>query len=249
MKKLSNKVAVITGGVSGMGLETARLFAEEGATVIVTARNEERVAENAHLEQEGIHVLKADVSSKTDLETLFQTVNQRFGKIDVLFANAGVAKFAPIDYLSDEVVDELIDVNIKGVYYAVRYANPYFNEGASVIINTSATNTKGLENGVIYAATKAAARSFARSLSAEFRARKIRVNAISPGPIATPLWGKSGLPQEVMAGFSEQVLNEIPAGRFGNSQEIAKAALFLASDDSTFVLGEEIVVDGGYSLI
>jgi NAD(P)-dependent dehydrogenase (short-subunit alcohol dehydrogenase family) len=249
MKKLSNKVAVITGGVSGMGLATARLFAQEGATVVVTARNQARVAENAYLESEGIHVLQADVSHKTDLETFFQTVNQRFGNIDVLFANAGVAKFAPIGYMTDEVVDELIDVNIKGVYYAVKYASPYLAEGASVIINTSATNTKGLENGVIYAATKAAARSFARSLSAEFKPRKIRVNAISPGPIATPLWGKSGLPQEVMVGFSEQVLTEIPAGRFGDSQEIANAVLFLASDDSSFVLGEEIVVDGGYSLI
>jgi NAD(P)-dependent dehydrogenase (short-subunit alcohol dehydrogenase family) len=249
MQKLNNKVAVITGGNSGMGLATARLFAEEGAKVIVTARTTERAAESAELIKEGIAVIKADVANKADLASLFEQVNEQYGKIDVLFANAGVAKFAPIEHQPDEVVDEIIDVNIKGVYNAIKFASPYFNEGASIIINTSATNTKGLENGVIYAATKAAARSFARSLSAEFKPRKIRVNAVSPGPIATPLWGKSGLPEEVMAGFSEQVLTEIPAGRFGSSDEVAKAALFLASDDSSFVLGEEIVVDGGYSLI
>ena len=249
MKKLAGKIAVITGGSSGIGLATAKLFVEEGATVIVTARNAERVSENASLENEGITVLPADAANKSDLERLFAEVNQRFGKIGIVFANAGIAKFAPIEHLADEIVDELIDVNIKGVYYTVKAASPYFNEGASVIINTSATNVKGLENGVIYAATKAAARSFARSLSAEFKARKIRVNAVSPGPIATPLWGKSGLPQEVLTGFSQQVLNEIPAGRFGEADEIAKAVLFLASDDSQFILGEELVVDGGYSLI
>jgi NAD(P)-dependent dehydrogenase (short-subunit alcohol dehydrogenase family) len=249
MTKLKNKVAVITGGTSGMGLATAKLFATEGATVIVTARNQQRFQEALSMEIPNVNVLQADVSNTSDLENLFRQVNERFGKIDILFTNAGVAKFAPIEQLPNEVVEETLDVNLKGVYYSVKYASPFLNDGASVIINTSATNTKGLEGGVIYAATKAAARSFARSLSAEFKARKIRVNAISPGPIATPLWSKTGLPQEIMEGFSQQALADIPAGRFGESEEIAKAVLFLASDDSLFVLGEEIVVDGGYSTI
>jgi NAD(P)-dependent dehydrogenase (short-subunit alcohol dehydrogenase family) len=249
MTKLKNKVAVITGGTSGMGLATAKLFAQEGATVIVTARNEQRFTDALNLETPNINVIKADVTSTSDLESLFATVNERFGKIDILFTNAGIAKFAPIEQMPNDVVEETISTNLKGVYYAVKYASPFLNEGASIIINTSATNTKGLEGGVIYAATKAAARSLARSLSAEFKSRKIRVNAVSPGPIATPLWGKSGLPQEYMDGFSKEVLESIPAGRFGESDEIAKAVLFLASEDSAFVLGEEIVVDGGYSTI
>jgi NAD(P)-dependent dehydrogenase (short-subunit alcohol dehydrogenase family) len=249
MTKLTNKVAVITGGISGMGLATAKLFVQEGATVIATARTNARLQESLALEKEGIQLIQADVSKKEDLQNLYKKVAEQFGKIDILFANAGVAKFAPIEQLSDEIVDETIAVNLKGVYNAIKYASPYFVDGASVIINTSATNTKGLEGGVIYAATKAAARSLARSVSAEFKSRRIRVNAVSPGPIATPLWGKSGLPQEYMEGFSKQVLDSIPAGRFGESEEIAKAALFLASDDSSFVVGEEIVVDGGYSTI
>jgi NAD(P)-dependent dehydrogenase (short-subunit alcohol dehydrogenase family) len=249
MTKLKNKVAVITGGTSGMGLATAKLFAQEGATVIVTARNEQRFTDALNLETPNINVIKADVTSTSDLESLFATVNERFGKIDILFTNAGVAKFAPIEQLTNEVVDEIINVNLKGVYYSVKYASPYLNDGASVIINTSSSNTKGLENGVIYAATKAAARSIARSLSAEFKERKIRVNAVSPGPIATPLWNKIGLPQEHVEGFSKEILSTLPAGRFGESDEIAKAVLFLASADSAFMLGEEIVVDGGYSTI
>ena len=249
MQRLKNKVAVITGGISGMGLASAKLFVQEGATVIATARTAARLQESKHLEKEGIHLMVADVSKKEDLQQLFKNVANQFGKVDILFANAGVAKFAPIEQLSDDIVDETIDVNIKGVYNAVKFASPYFVDGASVIINTSATNIKGLEGGVIYAATKAAARSFARSLSAEFKSRKIRVNAVSPGPIATPLWGKTGLPTEYVEGFSKQALESIPAGRFGQSDEIAKAVLFLASDDSLFVLGEELVVDGGYSTI
>jgi NAD(P)-dependent dehydrogenase (short-subunit alcohol dehydrogenase family) len=249
MKRLEKKVAVITGGISGMGLATAKLFVQEGATVVATARTEDRLQESKVFENEGIHLMKADVSNKEDLQELFKKVSEKFGKVDILFANAGVAKFAPIEQLADEIVDETIEVNIKGVYNAVKFASPYFAEGASVIFNTSATNTKGLEGGAMYAASKAAVRSLARSLSAEFKNRKIRVNAVSPGPIATPLWGKSGLPAEHMEGFSKEVLKSIPAGRFGNSEEIAKAALFLASDDSSFVVGEELVVDGGYSTL
>jgi NAD(P)-dependent dehydrogenase (short-subunit alcohol dehydrogenase family) len=249
MSKLAGRVAVVTGGNSGIGLETAKIYAQEGATVIITARNEQRFQETLATEHTGLNVIKADVSNKADLQALFAQVNERFGKIDIVFANAGVAKFGPIDQLPDEAIDQMLDVNLKGVYYTIQAALPYLNEGASVLLNTSATNAKGEPNTAFYAATKAAVRSLARTLSAELVGRGIRVNAISPGPVGTPLYGKLGMVQEQVEGFGQYVQSKVPLGRFGTTAELAKAALFLASTDSSFVLGEELVVDGGYSLL
>jgi NAD(P)-dependent dehydrogenase (short-subunit alcohol dehydrogenase family) len=249
MSKLAGKVAVVTGGNSGIGLETAKIYAQEGATVIITARNEQRFQETLATEHTGLNVIKADVSNKADLQSLFAQVAERFGKVDIVFANAGVATFGPIDQLPDEAIDQMLAVNLKGVYYTIQAALPYLNEGASVLINTSATNVKGEPGSAIYAATKAAARSLARTLSAELVGRGIRVNAISPGPVATPIYSKLGMTQEQVEGFGQQIQSRIPVGRFGTTAELAKAALFLASTDSSFVLGEELVVDGGYSLL
>jgi NAD(P)-dependent dehydrogenase (short-subunit alcohol dehydrogenase family) len=246
MKRLENKVAVITGGNSGMGLATALLWAKEGAKVVVTARNENRLAESSYLEEKGIRVIKADVNKKEDLQDLFKAVKEEFGQIDIVFANAGGGKVRPIDMIDDDHIDDTFNTNVKGVINTVQAALPYFNgHGGSILLNTSVTNVKGMPGLSVYAATKAAVRSLARSFTAELLPRGIRVNAISPGPIDTPIFGKMDLSEEEMQEFAGSIVNAVPMGRTGKSEEIANAALFLASDESSFISGTELAVDGG----
>lgn len=245
MGKLTGKTAVVTGGNSGIGLATARLFKQEGAEVYVTARNAKRLEESKDLETEGLNVIQADVTQAGELEALFGQVAEKHGKIDVLFANAGIAFFAPVESVTEDFIDNMFNVNIKGVYFSVQKALPHLAKGSSVLINTSVSNSVGLPTSSVYAATKAAGRSLARTLSAELVQRGVRVNAISPGPIATPIYDKMGMPKELLDGFSQSMMSQVPLGRFGESEELAKAALFLASDDSSFVVGTELVVDGG----
>jgi NAD(P)-dependent dehydrogenase (short-subunit alcohol dehydrogenase family) len=250
MKRLENKVAVITGGNSGMGLATAQLFVKEGAKVIVTARNEQRLTESSSLEEEGIRVIKADVSKKEDLQKLFETVSDEFGKIDIVFANAGEVKMRPIEMVDDEHIDAIFNTNVKGVINTVQSALPYFNgSGGKIILNTSVVNVKGMQGMSVYAATKAAVRSLVRSYTAELLPRGIRVNAISPGPIETPIFNKMDIPEEQKQEFMDGITSSIPMGRAGKSDEIATAALFLASDESSFITGVELAVDGGMTQI
>ena len=246
MSKLTNKVAVITGGNSGMGLATARLFVKEGAKVIVTARNEERLNDSANLQDEGIQVIKADVQNKEDLKDLFKVVADEYGKVDIVFANAGIGKVRPLEQVDDEHIDYIFNTNVKGVINTVQSALPYFNgNGGNVILNTSVSNVKGMPGLSVYAATKAAVRSLARSFSAELLPKGIRVNAISPGPIETPIFSKMDLSEEQQQEFANNVVQMIPMGRPGKVEEIASAVLFLATDDSSYITGTELAVDGG----
>ncbi len=246
MAKLQGKTAVITGGNSGIGLATAKLFKEEGATVIVNARNETRLAETrAQFNGTFDNVIKADVGVVSDLESFFAEVGEKHGKIDVLFLNAGIAEFFPLDSIDEASFDRLFNVNVKGVFFGVQKALPYLNDGASIILNSSVVNQMGMPNAHTYAATKAAVRSFARSLSRELIGRGIRVNVVSPGPIETPIFGKMGMSEAQTNEMAQGIVQQIPMARFGKPEEIAKVALFYASEDSSFVVGTELAIDGG----
>lgn len=243
--KLNNKVAVITGGNSGIGLATAQALIQEGAKVVIFGRSEETLAKAVSTLGDNAISVRGDVTEMADLENLFNTTKNIWGGVDVLFINAGVARFAPLEATSEELFDLVIDVNFKGAYFAIQKALPHLNDGASVILTTSGSNVMGMPDTSVYAASKAALRSLARTLSAELIDRGIRVNAVSPGPIETPIFGRMGLTQEQIEGFGESVIQQVPMKRFGKPEEIANAVVFLASADSAYVLGTELVVDGG----
>lgn len=245
MSKLSNKVAVVTGGNSGIGLSTAKAFIDEGAKVVVFGRDQvtlDRAVETLGANAVGV---RGDVTSEADLARLFETASRRFGKVDILFANAGVAEFLPLEAANDGHIDRLFDINVKGAFKTVQKALPTLADGASIILTTSGANEIGLPGASIYSATKAAVRSFARTLSAELVHRGIRVNAVSPGPVATPIFGRMGLSEAEAAGVEGQMAGLVPLKRVAQPEEIAKAVVFLASNDASYVVGAELVVDGG----
>jgi len=245
MGRLSGKIAVVTGGNSGIGLATAKLFAAEGAQVVVTGRRkaelDQAVAEIGH----GALGIAGDVSKLADLDALYAEVKAKFGRIDVLFANAGIAEIAPLGAVGEAHFDKHFDINVKGLLFTVQKALPLFSDGGAIVLNSSVANTKGMAGFGVYAATKAAVRSFARTWTAELKDRKIRVNTVSPGPIETPIFGKMGLSAQEIDGFGAHISEQVPLGRFGQPEEIAKAVLFLASDDSSYVAGVDLYVDGG----
>lgn len=245
MGKLNGKVAVVTGGNSGIGLATAKLFHAEGAKVAIAGRDQKTLdAAQKEIGGDALAV-RADVAKLEDIDKLFKAVKEKFGKIDVLFANAGIAKFAPIEQSSEQFFDEQFDVNVKGMYFTIQKALPLLNDGASIILNSSVSGVKGQLTASVYAATKAAVRSFARTLTTELVDRGIRVNVVSPGPIATPIFGRTGLPQEAIDDFSKHILSVVPMKRFGEADEVGKAVVFLASSDSSYISGQELFVDGG----
>jgi len=247
MGKLEGKVAVITGGNSGIGLATAKEFKEQGARVVITGRDQQTL-DVAKREIGGdVLAVRSDASSLTEIDKLFAGVKEEFGHIDVLFINAGVGKFSPVEAVTEELFDLVMDVNFKGAYFTIQKALPLLSDNASIILNSSINAHIGMPNSSVYAASKAALLTLARTLSAELVGRGIRVNAISPGPITTEILNRLGLPPRALEETQKSLKEQIPMKRFGRPEEIAKTALFLASSDSSFLLGTEIVVDGGMS--
>ena len=247
MQSVKDKVAVITGGSTGIGFATARRFLEEGARVVVVGRTQSTLdAGLAELDAPArVLGVRADVAKLADLDRLYEEVKKRFGRIDVLFANAGIARFAPVDAVDEAFFDAQFDVNVKGLYFTVKKALPLMSKGGAVVLNSSVANSLGMAATSVYAATKAAVRSLARTLSTELGARGIRVNAVSPGPIRTPIFGKTGMSEEAAADFEKTVEKRITLGRLGRPEEVADAVLFLSTDASSFFVGSELVVDGG----
>ncbi|KAA5536140.1 SDR family oxidoreductase [Taibaiella lutea] len=245
MDKLKNKVAVITGGSSGIGLATAKEFIANGAKVVIFARGKQAISEAASELGPNSFAVQGDVCNQSDLDKLFDETQSRFGKIDILFVNAAQAKLATIAETTEAFFDEMIDINFKGAYFTLQKAIPYLNNNASVVITTSWLNSIGFGGSSLLSASKAALRSVVRVASAELAERGIRVNAVSPGAIGTPLWGKIGLPDDVLKAAGEAITNQIPVKRWGQPEEIAKTVLFLASDDSSYIIGNELTVDGG----
>jgi NAD(P)-dependent dehydrogenase (short-subunit alcohol dehydrogenase family) len=248
-ERLEGKVAVVTGGNSGIGLATAKEFVAEGAYVFITGRRQAQLDAAVKEIGRNITAVQGDVANLVDLDRLYSTVKAKKGRIDILFANAGVAELAPLGQITEEHFDRIFDTNVKGMLFTVQKALPLLPDGASIILNASIVASTGSPAFSVYSATKAAIRSFARTWIIDLKERKIRVNAISPGPIATP--GLDGLTQT--AGIGDQLkaglLAGVPLGRFGTPDEIARAAVFLASDDSSFVTGTELFVDGGLAQV
>jgi len=243
--KLKNKVALITGGTSGIGLAAAKLFRDEGARVVVSGINPARLQEALRELGSDVLVLRADLRVRSDIEDLIKTIREKFGHLDVLFANAGIGFAAPLETVTEEQIDEQFSTNFKGIFFTVQKAASILSNGSSIVLTTSFLNAVGTPGLSVLSATKAAVRSLARSLGAELAPRGIRVNAVSPGPIATPFHGKLGLSEKELTEAATSIQAQVPLGRFGEAAEIAKAALFLASEDSSFMTGAEVVVDGG----
>ncbi|WP_036289292.1 glucose 1-dehydrogenase [Methylosinus sp. PW1] len=245
MGRLSGKIAVVTGGNSGIGLATAELFAKEGAQVVVTGRRKAELDAAVARIGSGVVGVQGDVSSLADLDRLFAEVKERFGRIDILFANAGVVRLAPIEAVNEAFFDHMFDINVKGLLFTVQKALPLFSEGGAIVLNSSIANTVGTPGFGVYSATKAAVRSFARTWTAELKDRKIRVNVVSPGPIETPIFDTMGLSEQQHDELAGQLETSVPLGRFGRSEEVAEAVLFLASSASSYVAGVDLYVDGG----
>ena len=245
MVRLKGKVALITGGNSGIGLATAKRLQDEGARVAISGRSRETLEEAVKILGGDALSVQADVSKLSDIDKMFLVVNRALGKIDILFVNAGMAQFGPIENVSEEQYDEQFDVNTKGSYFTIQKALPHLNDGASIILNTSVASHKGRAMGSVYAATKAAMRSLTRSAAAALVSRNIRVNAVAPGPIRTPLFGRTGLSKEAAEAFAANLVADVPMKRFGTPEEIAATVAFLASSDASYITGVEIDVDGG----
>ncbi len=248
MKKLEGKVAVITGGTTGIGQAAARLFHAEGARVFITGRSEKTLAEAKKQLPAEIVAIKSDASKLAEIDALAETLKSKAGHIDVLFINAGIAKFMPVEAITPEIFDEMFNINFRGAFFTVQKLLPLLGKGSSVVLTTSIAADLGMATSSVYGATKAALSSLARTLSNELASRGIRVNEVSPGPIETPIYEKMGMPIEQTAGFKDMMAGLVPVKRMGTADEVAKAALFLASDDSSYLLGAKIRIDGGMML-
>jgi NAD(P)-dependent dehydrogenase (short-subunit alcohol dehydrogenase family) len=249
MGKLDGKIALVTGGNGGIGLATAKRFVAEGAYVFITGRREGELAAAVKHIGRNVTAVQGDVSNLADLDRLFAQIKREKGKLDIVFANAGIAKYAPVGAITEELYDSIFNINVKGLLFTVQKALPLMPDGAAIILNASIVASKGLSANSIYSATKAAVRSFARTWTTDLKARRIRVNAVSPGTIDTP--GLNDLLTSSDAGQEriKMISNAVPLGRFGTPDEIAKAVVFLASDDSSYVTGTELFVDGGFAQV
>jgi NAD(P)-dependent dehydrogenase (short-subunit alcohol dehydrogenase family) len=245
--KLNGKIALVTGGTSGIGLATAALFQSEGAQVVVVGNDPDRLKAAAAALGENGFALQADMRRPADIDRLMETVRERYGRLDILFANAGLGRAAPLAAVTEAQIDEQFAVNFKGLFFTIQKAVPLMDKGASIVLTTSFLNAVGTPGLSILSATKAAVRSLALTLGAELAPRGIRINAVSPGPISTPFAGKMGLSPQDLKAMAETIEAQVPLQRFGESEEVARAAMFLAGPDSSFVTGTELVVDGGLS--
>src|SRR5271154_1365304 len=249
MDKLEGKIALVTGGNSGIGLATAKRFVSEGAYVFVTGRRDTELAAAVKEIGHDVTGIRGDVSNIGDLDRLFEQIRREKGKLDIVFANAGIAKYAHLGEISEELYDSIFDVNLKGLLFTVQKALPLMPDGATIILNASIVGSKGLAANSVYSATKAAVRSFARTWTTDLKSRHIRVNAVSPGSTDTPglseLLGSSETGQQRL----KMISNVVPLGRLGKADEVAKAVVFLASDDASYVTGAELFVDGGFAQV
>jgi len=249
MNTLQGKIALITGGSSGIGLATAQLFVSEGASVVITGRRETELATAVAAMQGRALGIRGDVANLSDLDRLYSQVKEAHGRIDILFANAGIGEFLPLGAITEAHFDKTFATNVKGTLFSVQKALPLMPDGATIVLNASIVSIKGLPAFSVYAATKAAIRSFARGWATDLRDRRIRVNVVSPGTVPTPSYDHLGLTPDQMSGFLASQRAAIPLGRVGAVSEIANAVLFLASDQSSYVNGVELFVDGGLTQI
>lgn len=247
--KLEGKIAVITGGNSGIGLATAKRFVTEGAYVFITGRRQKQLDLAVSEIGKNVMGIQSDVSNLADIDKIYNTVKDQKNHIDIIFANAGIAQFAPLEKISEEHFDKIFSINVKGLLFTVQKLLPIFQEGGSIILNASIGSSKGVEETSVYSATKAAVRSFARTWTVDLRHRKIRVNAISPGPIDTPIFSNLTQNEEQSDQFKKNIVNTVPMRRMGTPDEVAKVVLFLASEDSSYITGIELFVDGGLAQI
>ena len=247
--KLEGKIALITGGNSGIGLATAKQFVNEGAYVFITGRREAELTTAKKQIGKNVTAIQGDVSNLDDLDRLFAQIKKEKGKIDIVFANAGVARYAPLGAITEDFFDSIFDINVKGVLFTVQKALPLLRDGGSIILNASIVASKGLSSNSVYSATKAAVRSFARTWTTDLKDRRIRVNAVSPGPIDTPGLSELLASSETGEQRKKMISNTVPLGRFGRPEEIAKAVVFLASDDASYITGVELFVDGGFAQV
>ena len=247
MVRFTGKTVLVTGGSSGIGLAAAQAFLREGAKVAISGRNADALQSAANDLDGNVVTIQADVASIADIEAMAAKVAASFGTLDAVFVNAGIAKFAPAEATPAELLDQMMAINFRGAFFTAQKLLPLMEAGGAMVFNTSINNQMGMPNASVYAASKAAVRSLVRTFANEWMSKGIRVNAISPGPIETPIMSKVGLSQEQLEGFAQSILPNIPMGRFGKPDEIAKAVLFAASDDASFMTGEEIVVDGGWT--
>lgn len=245
MRKLKEKVAVITGGNSGIGLASAKAFAAEGAKIAIIGRDRKTLDLAKKELGSSALMIQVDVSNLSELDMAYSEIKKNFGHIDILFANAGVAKFTPFNEVSEQFYDQIMDINVKGLFFTVQKALPLMAKGGSIILTSSSLNSRAIPGGSVYGASKAAVRSLGRGFAADLADKGIRVNVLSPGPVETPIFERLGLSETQLKSMGEAMAARVPLKRFGQSEEIAKAALFLASDDSSFVFGSEISVDGG----
>jgi NAD(P)-dependent dehydrogenase (short-subunit alcohol dehydrogenase family) len=249
MAKLDGKVAVITGGNSGIGLATAQRFVAEGAYIFITGRRQAELDKAVKLIGRNVTAVQGDVANLSDLDRLYATVKEQKGRIDVLFANAGIGRPSPLGEITEEFFDGIFDINVRGLLFSVQKALPLFRDGGSIILNASTASVLGIPANSVYSASKAAVRSFARTWTSDLKDRKIRVNTLSPGPIDTPIFETVPLPREEVERFKSQLIAQVPMGRIGTSEEIANVALFLACEDSSFITGVELFVDGGMAQV
>jgi NAD(P)-dependent dehydrogenase (short-subunit alcohol dehydrogenase family) len=249
MGKLEGKIALITGGNGGIGLATAKRFVNEGAYVFITGRRDPELAQAVEEIGRNVTGVRGDVSNLGDLDRLFAQIKREKGKLDIVFANAGVAKYAPLGSITEELYDSIFDINVRGLLFTVQKALPLLPDGASIILNASIVASKGFSANSVYSATKAAVRSFARTWTTDLKDRHIRVNAVSPGTIDTPGLSDLLASSEIGEQRKTMISNSVPLGRFGTPDEIAKAVVFLASDDSSYITGTELFVDGGIAQV
>lgn len=246
MTKLNGKVAVVTGGNSGIGYASAKELKSQGANVIITGRDSEKVAAAAN--ELGVKGIVADVKNLTAIDELVEQVKNEFGQVDILFVNAGIFQPAPVGQISEEMFDHQIGINFKGAVFTTEKFLPILNDGASIINLSSINAYTGMPNTAIYAASKAALNSYTRTAATELAPRKIRINSVNPGPVSTPIFGKTGMSEEQINGMAEAMQNRIPLKRFGQPEDVAKLVSFLASDDASFITGSEYNIDGGMNI-